>query len=826
MESDLQEPVFPVHGSSFLKKIIILFFITVIFNHSLFPQSITNTSRYQPFFPKCGELPLTIININAESRGYAKPERTDYTLAASDAYFPVLIVFVQFANDPGPQVSYWPRSGNPSFMNSLISQTKKYPAGDNWWDTYSAETELISDFWLEQSRGHLHVIGSVYSIVLDYDYQYYMQNGGLQRVNDHIYQKLNSLFSIDWRNFDRWAMLNGSSSNYFDDVSDGYIDMIYKVFRSHAPIPDMPDGGVASLGESYSQGMDYLIDTTYGIQINGGFGDLGSGITLTPGYGGTIGTENYSPYQPLTKKGMASFSGHEHGHYLFGPGHGNYGKMMAEYGPDECLSPWESAHLGYMETKKADFRYPEYLLGDFSSRTKDPFGEIIQVSIADSTEYFLISNRRKVSDYDRIMWGDTARGDIYRQINPEYGKGVYIYHVRAGNIFPAEVDQECADGLFSWAFSGSEYPDWSNEQLVPYYIRTQVAYGNDLSSGMITAADGKSMLSWFGLGQKHQCLNCDGTDRIFTNKKEVWTSRELAGDRWDGWNVGYNEVFSPYSSPSTCEWHNEPTGIFIWLYELNESNNQAKFRIYKADDGGFTEEDILLLTPPSRPMGLNATLSECSNSLRYPVITWLHSMEPDMINYGTHAYEGKQYNIYRAISQGDAVPAEYNYLTTVNLDAAQLPRFIDYQLPINCQPEVTINARYVVTAVDNTGAESVESDFDGVTVNSFVSNGIPKGELTPQSFRLYQNYPNPFNPKTMIKYDIPTPLNPPEGGKPVLVTFKVYDVLGKEIYSVSEFKFAGSYEVSFDGSNYASGMYFYRIQAGDYADTKKMLMIK
>jgi hypothetical protein len=96
----------------------------------------------------------------------------------------------------------------------------------------------------------------------------------------------------------------------------------------------------------------------------------------------------------------------------------------------------------------------------------------------------------------------------------------------------------------------------------------------------------------------------------------------------------------------------------------------------------------------------------------------------------------------------------------------------------------------------------------------------------PKDFKLYQNYPNPFNPKTTIKYDIPASLNPSEGGKPLLVTFKVYDVLGKEIFSTSEFRSAGTYQVTFDGSNYASGLYFYRIQAGDYVDTKKMLMIK
>lgn len=116
--------------------------------------------------------------------------------------------------------------------------------------------------------------------------------------------------------------------------------MIYKVHRSHAPIPGMPAGGIAVIGESYSQGYNYLIDPVNGIYINSSFGSVGSGITLTPGYGGTIGSPDYAPYPPLTRRGMVSFSGHEHGHYLFGPSHGNYGKMMGgDYGLDECLSP-------------------------------------------------------------------------------------------------------------------------------------------------------------------------------------------------------------------------------------------------------------------------------------------------------------------------------------------------------------------------------------------------------------------------------------------------------------------------------------------------------
>ncbi|KXK45749.1 MAG: 5'-nucleotidase domain-containing protein [Chlorobi bacterium OLB5] len=76
----------------------------------------------------------------------------------------------------------------------------------------------------------------------------------------------------------------------------------------------------------------------------------------------------------------------------------------------------------------------------------------------------------------------------------------------------------------------------------------------------------------------------------------------------------------------------------------------------------------------------------------------------------------------------------------------------------------------------------------------------------PNQFRLHQNYPNPFNPTTSIKYDIP---------KSSQVTIKVYDILGKEVFSYNEYKLAGSYEVKFDGSNLASGMYFYLLKSRD-----------
>lgn len=88
----------------------------------------------------------------------------------------------------------------------------------------------------------------------------------------------------------------------------------------------------------------------------------------------------------------------------------------------------------------------------------------------------------------------------------------------------------------------------------------------------------------------------------------------------------------------------------------------------------------------------------------------------------------------------------------------------------------------------------------------------------PDKFELFQNYPNPFNPKTIINYQL-SMYN--------YVSLKVYDMLGKEIaILVSEQLKPGSYEIEFDGSNLPSGVYFYRIIAGDFIDSKKMILIK
>ncbi len=93
-----------------------------------------------------------------------------------------------------------------------------------------------------------------------------------------------------------------------------------------------------------------------------------------------------------------------------------------------------------------------------------------------------------------------------------------------------------------------------------------------------------------------------------------------------------------------------------------------------------------------------------------------------------------------------------------------------------------------------------------------------KGEAIPTAYDLAQNFPNPFNPSTTIRYQLP------QDG---IVTLKIYDILGSEVATlVNEEKAAGKYEVNFNASSLASGVYIYKIQAGSFTASKKILLLK
>lgn len=138
---------------------------------------------------------------------------------------------------------------------------------------------------------------------------------------------------------------------------------------------------------------------------------------------------------------------------------------------------------------------------------------------------------------------------------------------------------------------------------------------------------------------------------------------------------------------------------------------------------------------------------------------------------------------------------------------------------------VDVNGNFYVTG-DSPG-NGTENDYATVKYinsgnrlatykNQQINNKI--NSTVPKEYTLKQNYPNPFNPTTTVEYQITNNGN---------VSLKIFDILGQEVATlVDEYKLAGYYSVTFNGSKLPSGIYIYEIRTRDFRDVKKMILIK
>jgi len=513
--------------------------------------------------------------------GLTKPIRTDIsgdtTHTPSNAVFPVIIVFVQYKGDADDW--QWPTGQAPIYLDSMIALDKSY--NSEWWNAYNEYTQPISDYWLELSRGKFHVTGKAFSVVLD---KYADQYSSDHEINLEIWRKIDSQIS-DWRVYDKWRDTVENNQIKFYYESDGYVDMIYKIHKNYGG-PLWDKRGYAHLTRNQNDYSEVLVDSLDSVKVGNGFRGKGSGVTIS--------------YTARKFLNMMSIQ-HEHGHCLYADGHIIYGKVSQGPGGDGFFSPYEMVLLKYQSMDTVNYNsMVNYYLADYSSRNTSN-GEILRVPIS-GNECFLLANRGNASTWDKPMLGDTVQINGPYEFGGNYSKGVYIYHVnQLGIIYPhsgaiiLSQDEECADGIWHWSNKGSaQRYAWDagycyNASSWDYYMRDSVSYDND-GGWNYSPADGRSHTYpiWAGIGKINETEAClMGTDRIYTNSTEIYSNEEVLGDRYDPWKTGYNEVFSPYSSPSTKTMSNNNSGIYIWLYSSSGSGptTSAAFNIFKAGEG-------------------------------------------------------------------------------------------------------------------------------------------------------------------------------------------------------------------------------------------------
>jgi hypothetical protein len=177
--------------------------------------------------------------------------------------------------------------------------------------------------------------------------------------------------------------------------------------------------------------------------------------------------------------------------------------------------------------------------------------------------------------------------------------------------------------------------------------------------------------------------------------------------------------------------------------------------------------------------------------------------------------------------------AVMNYGTSslsITSATSSIPQFVVESVPASVpQSELRyIKVKFRPTATNQTynGVLTIQNNDSNITVNLKGVSGPQTGVINisseiPNEFSLMQNYPNPFNPTTKIRFAIPQNLS----GK--FVSLKVFDITGKSVsVLVNESLQTGFYETSFDAAGLASGVYIYRLQAGNFVEQKKLTVVK
>ncbi|MBK8981093.1 MAG: T9SS type A sorting domain-containing protein [Ignavibacteria bacterium] len=786
-----------------MKTKINIIFILVISIVILISTSRIIYSQFDNIGQECGTISSgSLVNIPVKTPG------------TSD-FLRCLIVYITFPDDSTSGFDYtiWekptitPNSKpiNPySGTSGRLTDSLVGNPNDPFMTRYSNYT--LSDFYCEMSMGQYDVIGDEISITLPLNSTQY-RDAGYNRgsMNRYILNYLDSTRTIDWSRYDNWSYNNG-----WEFEPDGTAEMIIMNYRT---IPNNSNswfwssgwGGEASLAIS-----PITFDS------------------ITIGYHNGITSLNL-----LHATGRSEILlEHEFSHKIFGGGipktgeHINMGFMTPGHNETSYLfTPMERSApvVDYVPINLINSTgiytdtLPDFVESGVSFKIKIP---------GTTDDHIWIANHQKKSLYDGIARGGTNCYSLnFAEIDPfcSDGKGLFIYRegTNCSNI-NQPYDIISAEGKFNWDVDRNvSVPAQNYHHSLGFsmpILKTEI--GKRYSGRDKYNKHPASPISNFGTWITDDICSDDLNDFNI--------SLSFRGDNFDPFNIGYEEIFSPYSNPSSSFCDSGNFGITIALMEQESSSGDIIVKIYYNND-----EDALFDLPPSKPKNLKVGkqyFGEPESYKFYPVVTWDSNIEPDF--YDAPAVSPllitPVYEIYRADTTVCDIEPVYSLITTVSSTTTQ---YVDYNVTLydNMQdvPEYCeyplLTYSYKILAKDNRGNRSLKSER-GLVTGYYLDCGeesediiVTENNILPDKFSI-TNYPNPFNPVTNIKFDLP---------KDVQVSIKIYDMVGREVKTlVNEYKTAGRYSVTFSGSDFASGVYYYKIKAGEFEQVRKMILLK
>lgn len=259
---------------------------------------------------------------------------------------------------------------------------------------------------------------------------------------------------------------------------------------------------------------------------------------------------------------------------------------------------------------------------------------------------------------------------------------------------------------------------------------------------------------------------------------------------WDssGRIINYNSDFEPHYDVITS-----PEQVQVYEAVFTDANHNVSYKLLGAAQ--YVKDNrippIGFLTLP----GINDTVQiygEAAKDKNFNRYNTNQGTGSDSVTYVIKCQPDKNYKITTEICYQSIKPELIDYLRTTNL--SEVDKFIEMydKLP---------NLPYIMKRIINDEISSVQYEKE-----------------IPSEYSLRQNYPNPFNPSTIINYSIPSES---------MVTIKIYNVLGQEIKTlVNKTETSGNHQITFNAGDLPSGIYLYRIQTGNFTQTKKMILLK
>ncbi len=662
-----------------------------------------------------------------------------------------LVVFCKFSDDTfdlSPYTDLWPSSQNtlPSWASSIIA-----PAV---WLNYPHPS--ISGYFRDMSGGRFDVIGDVYPelYIPEQEQSYYWIDNGrhIGYLVEEILTNIDPWVSFD--DYDNWDP-NDYNGNGIRNEPDGVVDMIMICFR-FANTLELDWKKYNPNATSGYQGIAGLTG------IHGKFGNGKSNLSLD-------NVQISAP--PLTsgtfQNGVTDLHGglpvlvHEIGHYLFGPIHYKFGNFSLMDGNTAGpMLGFERIKLGWANIDTINSNRLNETVTDGIST-----GKIFLIkTVPNRVDYFLLENRKRISYYES-SWLNYNAGPLKFPYN-----GIIITRIQHD---PLRI--ECADGRWNWERTNHTWFDCSIWGGPPVQ-----------GSGWLYTYPFKkiSMNSIFGedemnLRDKHtSSLSC----KIRNNHINY------LGEKFDFFNMGYNQVFSLWSNPNSRIYSGViPDTNKICIELIKDSLNIFYVNFYTSNPE---------LAAPSKPQNLILSCTANNN----PILRWYTNKEPDITSYKIYKRNSSELGFQYYSSTTD----------TFFIDVAEQCVTGD---PISNER----NIYYKVTANDNQSKESVPSDSVSTRVKGLpIEKSVSANNLIENY--LGQNHPNPFNSKTKISFSVR------ETGK---IKLKKFDILGREVITLmDETKPEGRYEVIWDATINPSGIYFYQITSGKFIETKKMLLIR